>query len=228
MSLLKQWFAGRWPALVMFDLDGTLVDSVPDLAAAVDEMLIALNRPPVGLARVREWVGNGAALLVRRALAGDIAAEGVDDGLHEQALSLFMQAYSKVHRHTVLYPQVVETLDRLRDEGIPLALVTNKPEQFIQPLLEQVGLAGRFRWIVGGDTLPRRKPEPDGLWHVLAQAAVPASQALFVGDSRNDIQAAKAAGVKSLAVRYGYNHGEPIETANPDYVVDNLYQVFAS
>ena len=213
--VLRQLFAGDLPELVMFDLDGTLVDSVPDLAAAVDQALFGLGRAPAGLARVRDWVGNGARVLVRRALAGGLQHERVGEAEAEQALELFMAAYAESHGLTRVYPGVTETLDWLREQDIPLAIVTNKPERFVAPLLDEKGLGSYFRWIVGGDTLPQQKPDPAALRHVLRLARVDADRALFVGDSRNDVLAARAAEVPCVALSYGYNHGRPIAEEEP-------------
>lgn len=221
---LQQLFAGKLPQLVMFDLDGTLVDSVPDLAAAVDAALLQLGRRPVGVARVREWVGDGAPVLVRRALAGQLDHSGVDDALAGQALALFMEAYAGGHPLTTVYPGVEATLDWLRAHRVPLAVVTNKPERFVAPLLEEKGL-GRFDWMVGGDTLPQRKPDPAGLLHVMQLAGAAPDRSLLVGDSRSDVRAARAAGVPVVALRYGYNHGRPIEEEQPDLVLDDLREL---
>lgn len=226
MGLLHGLFAGRLPRLAMFDLDGTLVDSVPDLAAAVDRTLAAIGREPAGRERVRLWVGNGARVLVRRALAGGLEHDGVDEALAERALALFLEAYADNHALTRVYPGVVETLDRLREEGVALALVTNKPSRFLPELLADKGLDGYFRWLVGGDTLPQQKPDPAALLWVMEQAGVPAAEALFVGDSRNDVRAAHAAGVTCVALSYGYNHGEPISLENPARVIDDLRELF--
>jgi phosphoglycolate phosphatase len=215
----------RLPRLVMFDLDGTLIDSVPDLAAAIDQMLLARNLPAAGVERVRNWVGNGARVLVRRALAGDLQHEAVSDSDTEQALALFMQFYADNHSLTVLYPGVRETLKWLKKNGVEMALITNKPERFVAPLLDQMRIGRYFRWIIGGDTLPQQKPDPAALLHVLQLAEVPASEALFVGDSRSDVQAAKAAGVLCVAMSYGYNHGEPISLESPALVLDDLREL---
>lgn len=162
MSGFEQLFPGTLPRLVMFDLDGTLIDSVPDLAAAVDRMLLELGRPPAGLEAVRQWVGNGAQVLVRRALAGGIDHADVDDALAEQALALFMDAYAESHELTVVYPGVRDTLRWLRKQGVEMALITNKPERFVGPLLDQMKIGNFFRWIIGGDTLPQKKKARPG------------------------------------------------------------------
>ena len=221
MSELERLFDGVLPRLVMFDLDGTLVDSVPDLAAAVDQVLALRGRPAAGVARVKDWVGNGALVLVRRALAGSIEHAEVDEGEARAALADFMQAYSGGHAATTVYPGVPALLDWLRARQVALAVITNKPERFVAPLLEEKGL-GRFDWIIGGDTLPVKKPDPAGLLQVMAAAGATAQQSLFVGDSRNDVLAARAAGVSVVAVSYGYNHGRSVALEDPDLLVDSL------
>ncbi|WP_425055374.1 phosphoglycolate phosphatase [Pseudomonas abyssi] len=220
--LLRDLFAGELPKLVMFDLDGTLIDSVPDLAAAVDVMLRQLGRDPAGDDQVRHWVGNGARVLVRRALAGGMAHEHIDEGATEHALALFLEAYAGDHSRSTVYPGVRALLEQLQADQVPLALVTNKPSRFVPELLADKQLDGYFRWLVGGDTLPVQKPDPAALNWVMQQAAVSAAQALFVGDSRSDVLAARAAGVPVVAVSYGYNHGQSIATENPDLLVDSL------
>jgi len=228
MTRLEQLFDGQLPRLVMFDLDGTLMDSVPDLAAAVDKMLMLLGREPAGIDRVRDWVGNGSRVLVRRALAGQLQHEGVADELADEALALFMKAYSGGHELTTVYPGVRECLDWLRERDVKLAIITNKPSQFIEPLLEENGLAGYFQWLIGGDTLPQQKPDPAALVWVMREAGVSPNASLFVGDSRNDVRAAKAASVPCAALTYGYNHGEPIAHEQPALVLDDLRELVAS
>ncbi|GAB3392879.1 phosphoglycolate phosphatase [Azotobacter armeniacus] len=222
MTPLHGLFGGRLPKLAMFDLDGTLVDSVPDLAAAVDRMLVQLGRAPAGVERVRLWIGNGAPVLVRRALAGSLEHTQVDAAEAETALALFMEAYADNHALTRVYPGVPETLDWLHEREVQLALITNKPERFLPELLADKGLDSYFRWIVGGDTLPQQKPDPAALLWVMSKAGVAAEEALFIGDSRNDVLAARAAGVACVALSYGYNHGRPIAEEGPALVLDVL------
>ena len=225
MKPLRALCGGELPRLVMFDLDGTLVDSVPDLAAAVDRMLVELGRTPAGVEKVRDWVGNGARVLVRRALAGGLDHAAVGEAETEEALARFLDIYADCHNLTVLYPGVHELLEALSTAAVELAVVTNKPERFVAPLLEQVGLGGYFRWIIGGDTLPQQKPDPAALLQVMRLAGVEASQSLFIGDSRNDVLAARAAAVPCIAVSYGYNHGRPIAEERPSLVVDSLAEL---
>jgi len=225
MKPLRALCGGELPRLVMFDLDGTLIDSVPDLAEAVDRMLIELGRPPAGVEKVRDWVGNGARVLVRRALAGGLDHAAVGEAETEQALARFLDIYADCHHLTALYAGVHELLEALSTAAVELAVVTNKPERFVAPLLEQVGLGGYFRWIIGGDTLAQQKPDPAALLQVMRLAGVEAAQSLFVGDSRNDVLAARAAAVPCVAVSYGYNHGRPIAEERPSLVVDSLAEL---
>ena len=225
MSGFERLLAGRLPRLVMFDLDGTLVDSVPDLAAAVDQMLLSLGRAPARREQVRNWVGNGARVLVRRALAGDLQHEHVADADAEQALELFLAAYADSHGLSELYPGVRETLKWLKQQGVEMALITNKPERFVGPLLDGLRIGRYFRWIIGGDTLPQQKPDPTALLHVLTMAGVSPDEALFVGDSRSDVLASRSAGVLCVAMSYGYNHGRPIAEEAPALVIDDLREL---
>lgn len=226
MKTLLSVLDGQLPKLVMFDLDGTLIDSVPDLAAATDEMLLQLGRAPAGMDKVRNWVGNGAPVLVRRALADNFDHQAISAEQEAEALAIFMQAYGKGHELTVLYPGALDTLASLQTLGIKLALITNKPEGFLPELLADTQMADFFDWIVGGDTFPQKKPDPTGLLWVMQQAGVTAEQCLFIGDSRNDVHAAQAAHVACVAVTYGYNYGEPISAENPALVVDDLRELF--
>ena len=228
MSLLAGLFDGRLPRLVMFDLDGTLLDSVPDLAAAINAMLVQMGLEPAGVARVRDWVGNGSLVLVRRALANGIEHAAVDEGYAAAAHQCFLEIYADCHALGRVYPGVKECLDWLREQGVALGLVTNKPFRFVAPLLAEHGLDGYFLWVLGGDSLAQQKPDPAPLQWMLAQAGVDANQALFVGDSRSDVRAACAAGVQCVAVSYGYNHGRPIAEENPALVLDDLRQLVDS
>lgn len=225
-------------ALVAFDLDGTLIDSVPDLAIAVDAALGELGLPAAGEARVRDWVGNGSRVLMERALINAPplrsvpgaspggASTDIAPALLERAHAAFLAHYGRdPGAHTRLYPGARECLDALRERGLPLALVTNKPHAFIAPLLEGLGLAGHFALCLGGDSLAEKKPHPAPLLHVAAHFGVAPQACLMVGDSRHDIAAGRAAGFRTLAVPYGYNHGEPVRESGPDGVVESLAEL---
>lgn len=224
-------FFNRKPDLVMFDLDGTLVDSVPDLSAALDEVLLEEGYPAAGEYKARLWVGNGSSVLVRRALADALRVPEaqVSADLHERCLASFFLRYHHFNgRYAALFPGVLESLQLLRDRAIPMAVITNKPAEFIAPLLQGLGIRHYFDAFLGGDSLPQKKPDPEPLLYLLRQAGVRPSRALMVGDSVNDIQAASAAGVLCVAVAYGYNRGRPVELDNPDWLTDNLGEFFAS
>ncbi|HEY5717599.1 MAG TPA: phosphoglycolate phosphatase [Motiliproteus sp.] len=215
------------PAAVLFDLDGTLVDSVPSLAAAVDRTLAALGRTPAGLQAVRSWVGNGAHTLIERALSASHTPDpDLDPALTEQALALFLAFYAEQpEQGTTLYPGVAECLAELDARGVPMALVTNKPARFVPPLLHSFDLTQRFRLVLGGDSLNEKKPHPQPLLYAAAQLGVAPQQCLMVGDSVTDIRAARAAGMAVACVRYGYNHGAPIDDSGADWTVDSLVEL---
>jgi len=210
---------------VVFDLDGTLVDSVPDLALAVDAALVEIGLQPCGEQQVRRWVGNGAPRLIKRALTGDMEAEP-DADLFQRALTLFEQHYwAQLCVASRLYPGVLDGLERLRKLGVRLACVTNKPTQFTHPLLEKLGLDGFFQTALGGDATERKKPAPDALLLAAERLGVVPTRMLMVGDSVNDVGAARNAGCPVVCVPYGYNHGIDIATANPDQVIETIADV---
>ncbi|WP_275287930.1 phosphoglycolate phosphatase [Halomonas elongata] len=211
--------------LVAFDLDGTLVDSVPDLAAAVDDALRDLDMPVAGEASVRDWVGNGSMVLIERALR-DALGQDADAERCREAHERFLVHYAqRPCRSTRLYPGVREALEALRGAGMVQVLVTNKPEAFIAPILAHFELTGYFALCLGGDSLPRRKPDPLPLTHAAEWFSVLPSNCLMIGDSRHDIAAGRAAGFRTLAVPYGYNHGEPVAASGPDGVVESLKEL---
>jgi len=211
--------------MILLDLDGTLVDTVPDLAYAVDIMMEQLGLPACGEPRVRRWIGNGAERLVRRALTGSDDGEP-DDVLFKRAYPVFLEAYKAHVCHLSRpYPGVLAGLDALLQANYPLGCVTNKPACFTEPLLAQLGLQQYFQITISGDTLARKKPDPAPLLHAADFFAVPATQSLMVGDSINDVQAARAAGFLIVCVSYGYNHGKDIRESSPDAVIDSLEQL---
>ena len=212
---------------VTIDLDGTLLDTIPDLAAATNMMLAEMGQPQFEVDVVRTFVGKGLVRLVERALARDIDGTA-DPDLLNRALPIFERCYTEVNgRYTKIYPGVSEGLERLRANGIPLACVTNKSTRFTLPLLEMVGLARYFKAVVAGDTLPRKKPDPAPLLHAAETLGVEPREMVMIGDSVNDAQAARAAGCPVICVTYGYNEGMDVRDLETDALVDSLEEAAA-
>ena len=210
---------------VLFDLDGTLVDSAPDLALAANKMLSALGYPQVNCTQVKGWVGDGVRSLVLRALTaivGDVPAES----LIEQGYVLFQRYYAEsVYQDSTLYPGVHETLQTLKSSGLALACVTNKPSRFTKPVLEKSGLTGFFGAVVSGDDLSLKKPDPAPLEFAAEQLGVPLTACVLVGDSINDISAAGAAGIPVLWATYGYASQDDIEQDATYGAIDTIFQL---
>jgi len=213
--------------VILFDLDGTLVDSAPDLALAVNHMLQSLGCETFAHETIRSWVGNGAQTLVKRALSGSsIIDDEIDPVLFEEALDIFLNFYAQnLCVSTVTYPNVQTTLRSLKSKDYRLVLVTNKPYDFIQPLLEGLDLTDLFELCLGGDSLAKRKPDPMPLLHVCESLDVCVTKCLMIGDSKNDIVAANAAKMQSIGVSYGYNYGEDISIYEPDSVVHDFNEI---
>jgi phosphoglycolate phosphatase len=209
---------------VMIDLDGTLLDTIPDLAAAANMMLEEMGRPALEESLIRTFVGKGIPRLVERTLAG--AVDGTaDPALLGQALPLYERCYEQVNgSHTLIYPGVVEGLDRMREQGFPLACVTNKSARFTLPLLQNMKLADYFATVIAGDTLPRKKPDPLPLLHACRGFGIAPGAMLMIGDSLNDAQAARAAGCPVFCVPYGYNEGRDVRELDIDAIVASLFE----
>jgi len=211
--------------LILFDLDGTLVDSVGDLAWCGNEMLRALDMPLHDPQAARNWVGNGIERLVKRVLTGDMDAEP-DEALFRTGLDLFNRFYADhASDHSLLYPGVIEALEHLAGLELNLACVTNKPEPFTSALIEAMGLTKYFSLVVAGNTTARIKPDPMPLHYAADHFALAYDKCLMVGDSSNDVKAARAAGFNIICVPYGYNHGNDIRDSDPDLVVENLIEL---
>lgn len=207
---------------LFFDLDGTLVDSLPDLTQAVDRMMLSMNKAPPGIECVKSWVGNGAAKLIKRALTRSMNDEP-DVQEFERAQQLFNRYYwENLSSHSRLYDGVTDTLDQLTRHAKSLVCITNKPSLFAHPLLQALGLSQFFQIIICGDSLNFKKPHPEPLLHAAEQHKTPITNCLMVGDSKNDILAARAAGCPVIAVSYGYNHGEDIRLSAPDACIDRF------
>lgn len=212
-----------------FDLDGTLVDSVPDLAKALNLTLIDYQRPTYDENTVRHWVGNGARVLVERGLSGNTNAKSdYTPNEIDAALEKFLFYYRTLdNKDTVLYDGVSATLNSLKNRGYKLALITNKPSEFIEPILSSFSLSHLFSLTIGGDSLPEKKPSARPLLYACETLDVSPSQCVMVGDSKNDIQAAKAANIKSVGLTYGYNYGESIAAYQPDWVFNSFSEILS-
>ena len=211
------------PELILIDVDGTLVDSVPDLAYCIDEMMKQLDMPVRGIDAVREWVGNGVETLTKRALVNALSGEP-DAGLFAKAMPIFNALYAVNNsQRSNLYPGVLEALEAFKaDPDYRVGCVTNKAARFTIPILEDLGIKDFFEIIVCGDTLEKKKPDPLPLLHVAEKLGIKPENALMLGDSMSDVKAARAAGFKIVCMSYGYNHGEDIRDYNPDAVIDTM------
>ena len=214
---------------ILFDLDGTLIDSAPDLALAINHMLTTLGRERFSDDLIRSWVGNGAQVIVKRGLSGksDFDAD-IDPALFEKALAIFLDFYAQnLCVDTVTYSNVRSSLKILKAQGYRLVIVTNKPFDFIEPILKGLQLTGLFELCLGGDSLEERKPSPLPLLHVCHKLSLTPAQCVMVGDSKNDILAANAANMQSIGLTYGYNYGEDIAEHQPDLVCSDFADIIA-
>jgi phosphoglycolate phosphatase len=211
---------------VLLDLDGTLLDTAPDILEAANGMLSDLGRPQVGIADIRAYVGRGVGNLVKRLLAGRLDAADDPAPAPDDAMTSFRRHYAACNgRHAALFPGVREGLDALAAMKLPLACITNKAGAFTAPLLEHTGLAGYFKVVVSGDTLPRAKPDPMPLIWACGHFDLAPGEMLMVGDSINDALAARAAGCPVFIVPYGYNEGRDVHKLDCDAIVDSLFDV---
>ncbi|KFZ36220.1 phosphoglycolate phosphatase [Shewanella mangrovi] len=212
---------------IAFDLDGTLVDSVPDLAVATQRTLAELGLASVTEDQVRNWVGNGTTKLMERAINAS-SGELPSLAYLNDAMPVFMRHYEAcLEQYSELYEGVAYVLQQLRAQGYRLAVVTNKPYKFSVPLLNAFGIGELFELILGGDSLAKMKPDPLPLTYLGEQWQLLPQQLLMVGDSKNDIRAAKAAGIASIGLTYGYNYGEDIGLSEPDAVCESFEQILA-
>lgn len=212
-----------WPQAILFDLDGTLIDSAPDIASAVNVLLGEDGLPPLTVDAVRGMIGNGVKKLVERAYAA--SGKPVEGEALDQAHERMMGVYGKyLTVETVLLEGAMEMVSAYKGAGVKIGVVTNKPEGFTREILAHFGFDAHVDVVVGGDTGPTRKPAPDMLEHALAQIGIGAGRALMVGDSPADIGAAKAANMASIAVRGGYTN-VPVEELGADKVISTLTEL---
>lgn len=220
--------------LVAFDLDGTLVDSAAEISETVNDVLRLYGLPDLPATTIRNWIGLGARAAMAKAFAHCAAvkesAAHRSQPLDATRLDSIMLKYARSHAlrcgtQSHVFPKVKASLVRLRAECVNLAVVTNKEERFARQLLDAHGLSEFFDPIVGGDTLPTRKPDPAPLRHCLEFHGISAARALMVGDSDIDVRTARAAGVTCWVVPYGYNGGKPIAASGPDAVIESLEEL---
>jgi phosphoglycolate phosphatase len=203
---------------IIFDLDGTLVDSVPDLTIAINHMLKTINHKTVTEDTIRLWVGNGLSTLVKRALK--------KDDIDKKALEVFLKFYAQnLAVKTKLYPHVKDTLEKLHSSGFLLVVVTNKPYAFIEPIMKKLEIENFFEFYLGADSLKEKKPHPMPLLHACKKLSIEPSECVMVGDSKNDILAAKEANMQSIGLSYGYNYAEDISIYEPDFVFDDFASI---
>lgn len=213
------------PDFILIDLDGTLVDSVPDLTYCVDEMMKRLDMPVRGIDAVRNWVGNGVQRLTERALVN--AVEGMPETeLMDKAYPIFLELYKNNNsQRSKVYDGVLDGLKWMQNNGYRIGCVTNKAESFTVPLLKSKGLFDLFEVIVSGDTCAEKKPHPMPLLHAAKLMGVSPNNALMLGDSKSDVKAARAANFNIFCMTYGYNHGEDIANYNPDVIMDSFMEL---
>ncbi len=206
---------------IVIDLDGTLLNTAPQLSEAANRMLRDMDYAPVSQKLLSSYIGNGISWLVKRALTGDMHATP-DAALYDHALPIFEKHYTELLLESKTFDGVIEGLDAMKAASFRLGCITNKVERYTTPLLAGIGLAKYFEITLAGDTLPEKKPHPMPLLHAAKFFAVPIEQLLLIGDSLSDTLAARAAGCPVFCVPYGYNHGEPVETLDQDAVITNL------
>jgi phosphoglycolate phosphatase len=215
-------FSGPRIEAAIIDLDGTMVDTADDFTAGLNGMLAQLDAAETSREEVVEYVGKGSEHLIRSVLAPRFEAVHAQDRFDE-ALAIYQEEYAKINgTHTRLYPDVEAGLKAMRDAGLKLACVTNKPRRFAVQLLTQYGLTGYFNIVIGGDTLAKKKPDPLPMITACAEMQVAPQAAVAIGDSENDAMAGRAAGLATLTVPYGYNHGQSVQTIKSDGIVASL------
>lgn len=218
----------REKELIIFDFDGTLINSVQDLASALNKMLSHFNFSPLTVEQVIPFVGNGAKLLVGRsleqALQDSAEEKEVSQELLQEASGVFLNAYKDNYcEQTYTYPGVVETLNYLNNKGYKMVIATNKPFQFIEPILEKLAIKHFFKYWIGGDSLEQKKPNAAPLLYLAKEMNTEIDKCIMVGDSKNDILTAQNAGMDSIGLSYGYNYNEHIADYNPTVVVDSFF-----
>ncbi|SAK72688.1 phosphoglycolate phosphatase [Caballeronia catudaia] len=216
-------FVNRPIRAAIIDLDGTMVDTADDFVAALNAMLARVGiEQPVTREEVTDYVGKGSENLIRSVLAVRLSPSQAS-AQFDDALAIYQSEYAKVNgKHSALFPEVKEGLVAMRESGIALACVTNKPHRFAVELLAHFGIADFFKVILGGDSLPAKKPDPLPMLTACERLDVLPRETVAVGDSENDALAGRAAGLATLTVPYGYNHGKPVQSVKSDGIVSSL------
>ena len=208
----------------IIDLDGTMLDTVPDFHLAINRMRADLDLQPIDQQDVALMIGKGSENLIRSVLGRDFGVAGVE-ARFETAMAHYQRHYLEINGdHAELYPDVIAGLEAFKAQGLRLACVTNKPIAFATPLLARKGLSGYFEVVYGGDSLPRKKPDPMPLLQVCNDFSLAPAQVVAIGDSSNDAEAARAAGCAMLTLPYGYNHGRPVHEIDSDGIVSTLLE----
>ena len=209
--------------LIIFDLDGTLVNSIPDLAEATNRMLVQFNLLPLSVEEVTGFIGNGAKVQVKKALEYSMSTRNISGKILKEAFDIYMSSYKKVIcDKTYLYDGVLETLEYLNNNGYKMVICTNKPFYFIEPILEKLVIKKFFKYWIGGDSLPESKPNPSPLIYLSNKMDVTIDKCIMVGDSKNDILAAQNSEMDCVGLTYGYNYNENIADYNPTIVLDEF------
>ena len=212
--------------LFIFDFDGTLIDSIPDLTQAINDMLSHYGLKSLTIEVATPFIGNGAKKLVERALEHAMQPKKVSEEFFKEATEFYFSAYSAVVcDKTYLYLGVLETLQYLDNKGYEMTICTNKPMEFIEPILEKLSIKQYFKFWIGGNSLPQKKPDAAPLLHLAKKMNKDVDKCIMVGDSKNDILAAQNAGMESIGVSYGYNYNEHIAAYNPTKVVDKFVEL---
>lgn len=217
-------FAKRDLRAAIVDLDGTMLDTADDFTAALNGVLSSMHLAPIARNEVVSYIGKGSERLIHDVLHSRMSAADANAAF-DRACIAYQDEYAQINgQHATLYIDVAAGLAAMQDLGLKLACVTNKPERFAQALLEKHGLATYFSALYGGDSLPRKKPDPLPMLTACATLNVAPEQVVAIGDSENDVEAARAAGLASLTVPYGYNHGNPVQGLETDAIVASLLE----
>lgn len=209
--------------LIIFDFDGTLINSIPDLTLSVNKMLSHYNLPSLSIKETTPFIGNGARPLVERSLRATMPENEVSETLINEAFDIYFSAYKKVTcKDTFLYDGVIDTLEYLKVKGYIMVICTNKPYYFVEPILDKLNLKIYFKDWIGEDSLDKKKPNAEPLLYLANKFGTKIEDCVMIGDSKNDILAAQNANMDSIGLTYGYNYNENIADYNPTKVIEEF------